>query len=158
MKCVFVMAGWFCVALVMWMLYFSHFFTSFSIGLRRICLCAEVRHLVFICSLLVGTDCVTDKYYWKLHPLECETHSFVLKFRWFIYYIHFLHLWCAQEPHLSNGIPGVYQTLSTSSGFVHCAGFTGRNMVDWKDQVSILNSFKQSQIVTTTSSTKIIQT
>ena len=41
-------------ALVMWMLYFSHFFTSFFIGLCRICLCAKLRiNLVFIiCSLL----------------------------------------------------------------------------------------------------------
>ena len=42
-------------------LYFSQFFTSFFLGLRRICLRAKVRHLVFIiCSLLVGIDCVTD--------------------------------------------------------------------------------------------------
>ena len=49
-------------ALVMRMLYFSHFFTSFFIGLRRICVHATVRTLVFIiCSLLAGIDCVTDK-------------------------------------------------------------------------------------------------
>ena len=61
----------------MWTLYFSHFFTSFPIGLCRICLPAEVCHLVFICSLLVGIDCVTD---WRLQSLEWKTHSFVLKF------------------------------------------------------------------------------
>ena len=49
-------------ALDMWMLYFSHFFSSFFIVIRRICLPAKVRKLVFIiCSLLVGIDCVTDK-------------------------------------------------------------------------------------------------
>ena len=49
-------------ALVMWTLYFSHFFTSFFVGLRRIFLRAKVRNLAFInCSLLVGIDCVTDK-------------------------------------------------------------------------------------------------
>ena len=42
---------------------FQPFLISFSIGLRRISLRAKARHLVFICSLLVGTDCVTDKYY-----------------------------------------------------------------------------------------------
>ena len=37
------------------------FLISFFIGVCRICLCAKVRNLVFIiCSLLVGTDCVTD--------------------------------------------------------------------------------------------------
>ena len=42
-------------------LIFGHFFTSFFIGLCRICLCAKVRNLVFTnCSLLVGIDCVTD--------------------------------------------------------------------------------------------------
>ena len=46
----------------MWMLYFSHFFTSFFTGLLRICLHAKVRDSVFIiCLLLVGIDCVTDK-------------------------------------------------------------------------------------------------
>ena len=41
---------------------FQSFFSSFFIGLRRICLRAKVRNLVFIiCSLLVGIDCVTDK-------------------------------------------------------------------------------------------------
>ena len=41
---------------------FSHSFTSFFIGLRRICLGAKVRNLVFMnCSLLVGIDCVTEK-------------------------------------------------------------------------------------------------
>ena len=34
-------------ALVMWTLYFSHFFKSFFIGLRRICLRAKVRNLAF---------------------------------------------------------------------------------------------------------------
>ena len=49
-------------ALDMWMLYFSHFFTSFSIVIRRICLPAKLRRLVFIiCSLLVGIGRVTDK-------------------------------------------------------------------------------------------------
>ena len=48
--------------LVMCMLCFSHFFTSFCICLRKICLQAKVHNLVFIiCSLLVGIDCVTDK-------------------------------------------------------------------------------------------------
>ena len=49
------------------------------IGLRRICLCAKVRNLVFIIfSLLVGIDCVTD----KLKPTFpwMKTRSFVLKF------------------------------------------------------------------------------
>ena len=46
----------------MWMLYFSHYFTSFVVGLRRICLRAKVHNLAFInCSLLVEIDCVTDK-------------------------------------------------------------------------------------------------
>ena len=45
--------------LVMQMLYFSHFFTSFFIGLRRICLRAKVPFIIR--SLLVGIDCVTDK-------------------------------------------------------------------------------------------------
>ena len=49
-------------ALVMCMLYVSHFFTSLFIGLRTICLRAKVQYLVFIiCSLLVGIDCLTDK-------------------------------------------------------------------------------------------------
>ena len=49
-------------ALVMSKLHFSHFFISFFIGLRRICLRAKARNLVFIiCSLLVGIDYVTDK-------------------------------------------------------------------------------------------------
>ena len=40
----------------------SFFFTSFFIGLRRICLRAKVHNLVFIsCSLLVGIDYGTDK-------------------------------------------------------------------------------------------------
>ena len=45
-------------ALVMRMLFFRHFFTSFFIGLRRICLRAKVHNLVFInySSLLVGID------------------------------------------------------------------------------------------------------
>ena len=48
-------------ALVMLTLYFSPFFTSFFIGLRRICLRAKVRSLVFIiCSSVVGIDCVAD--------------------------------------------------------------------------------------------------
>ena len=50
------------------MLYFSHvnaifqsIFTSFSIGLQKICLRAKVHDLIFIvCSLLVGIECVTD--------------------------------------------------------------------------------------------------
>ena len=42
------------------MIYFSHFFTSFFIGLRRICLRAKVHNLVFS-PFLVGIDCVTDK-------------------------------------------------------------------------------------------------
>ena len=37
-------------------------FTSFFIGLRGICLRAQVLNLVFIiCSLLVRIDCVSDK-------------------------------------------------------------------------------------------------
>lgn len=35
-----------------------------------------------------------------------------------------------QEPHHNSGIPGEFLILSTSSGFVLCAGFTGKNMVD----------------------------
>ena len=39
---------------------FQSFFQKFLTGLRRICLRAKVRNLVFIiCSLLVGIDCVT---------------------------------------------------------------------------------------------------
>ena len=49
-------------ALVTGMLYFSHIFTSFFIGLWGICLRVKVHNLAFInCSLLVGVDCVTDK-------------------------------------------------------------------------------------------------
>ena len=49
-------------ASVMGMLYFSHFFFFFFIGLRRICVRAKLCTLVFIiCSLLAGIDCVTDK-------------------------------------------------------------------------------------------------
>ena len=64
-------------ALVMWTLYFSHFFTSFFIGLRRICLRAKVRNLVFIiCSLPVGIDCVTGKlkatFSWMKSMLFCS--------------------------------------------------------------------------------------
>ena len=41
---------------------FQSFFQKFLTGLRRICLRAKVRNLVFInCSLLVGIDCVTGK-------------------------------------------------------------------------------------------------
>ena len=36
-----------CFALGMWTLYFSQFFISFFIGLRRICLRAKVRNLAF---------------------------------------------------------------------------------------------------------------
>ena len=39
---------------------FQPFFQKFLTGLRRICLRAKVRNLVFIiCPLLVGIDCVT---------------------------------------------------------------------------------------------------
>ena len=52
-------------ALVMWTLYFSHFFKKFLTGLRNaefVFLRAKVCILVFIiCPLLVGIDCVTDK-------------------------------------------------------------------------------------------------
>ena len=68
--------------LVMWTPYFRHFFTSFFIGLCRICLRVKVCNLVFIinfCSVFAGTDCVTDKY-WKLHFLEWKTHSSILNF------------------------------------------------------------------------------
>ena len=68
--------------LVIWTQYFSQFFTSFFKGLRRICSRAKVGNLVFIiCSLPVGTDCVTDKskgIEWKLHFLEWKTRSFVV--------------------------------------------------------------------------------
>ena len=48
-------------ALVMWTLYLTQFFTSISIGLRRIYLHAKELNLVFIfCSLVVGIDCVAD--------------------------------------------------------------------------------------------------
>ena len=60
-------------ALVMWTLYFyfSHFFTSFFIGLRRICLRAKVGNLVFIiCSLLEGPDGVTDKLTATFSPMK----------------------------------------------------------------------------------------
>ena len=40
----------------------SFFFTSFFVGLRRICLRVQVLNLVFIiCSVLVGIDCVSDQ-------------------------------------------------------------------------------------------------
>ena len=87
-------------ALVMWMLnsYFSHFFTSFFIGLCRICLHAKVRNVVFInCSLLVGIDCLTDKlkaalscmknmlFCPQIHSLECSKWHFrALKFQNFL--------------------------------------------------------------------------
>ena len=68
--------------LVIWTQYFSQFFTSFFKGLRRICSRAKVGNLVFIiCSLPIGTDCVTDKskgIEWKLHFLEWKTRSFVV--------------------------------------------------------------------------------
>ena len=51
--------------------YFSHFFTSFFIGLRRICLRAKVDNLVFIiCSLLEGPDGVTDKLTATFSPMK----------------------------------------------------------------------------------------
>ena len=68
--------------LVIWTQYFSQFFTRFFKGLRRICSRAKVGNLVFIiCSLPVGTDCVTDKskgIEWKLHFLKWKTRSFVV--------------------------------------------------------------------------------
>ena len=71
------------------MLYFSHvnaifqsIFTSFFIGLHKICLRAKVHDLIFIvCSLLVGIECVTDdksKVEWKLPFLEWKTGFLVL--------------------------------------------------------------------------------
>ena len=80
------------------MLYFSHLFTSFFIGLRRICLRAKARNLVFInCSLLVGNDCVTDKlkaalpcmkntlFCPQIQSLECSKWHFrALKFQNFL--------------------------------------------------------------------------
>ena len=61
---------------------FQSFFQKFLIGLCRICLRAKVHNLVFIiCSLLLGSDCVTDKlkatctFSWMK-----KTHSFILKF------------------------------------------------------------------------------
>ena len=80
------------------MLYFSHFFTSFFIGLRRICLRAKVCNLVFIiCSLIVGIDCVTDKltatFSWMKDTLFCpqiyfperwKSHFRALKFQNFL--------------------------------------------------------------------------
>ena len=70
------------------MFYFSHFFTSFFIVIRRICLPAKVRKLVFIiCSLLVGIDCVTDKlkvtFSWMKNTPFCpqiSPHFRALKF------------------------------------------------------------------------------
>ena len=58
---------------------FQSFLQKFLTGLRRTCLRAKVRNLVFIiCSLLVGIDCVTGKlkatFFWM------KTRSFVLKF------------------------------------------------------------------------------
>ena len=39
------------------------FFQTFLTGLRRICLRAKVRHLVFIiCPSLVGIDCVIGNF------------------------------------------------------------------------------------------------
>ena len=87
-----------CYALVMWMLYFSHFFTSFFIGLRRICLCVKSCNLVFIiCSLIVRIDCVTDKlkatFSWMKDTLFCpqiysperwKSHFRALKFQNFL--------------------------------------------------------------------------
>ena len=64
-------------ALLMWTLYITQFFTSFFIGLRRICLHAkELNLVVIICSLVVGIDCVADKseLEWKLRFLE-EKHA-----------------------------------------------------------------------------------
>ena len=63
-------------ALVVWTLYFSHFFTSFFIGLCRICLLAKVCNWAFIiCSLLAGIDCVIDKlkakFSWMKSMLFC---------------------------------------------------------------------------------------
>ena len=62
------------------MLYFSHFFTSFFIGLCWICLSAKVCNLVIIvCSLIVGIDCVTDKlkatFSWIKDMLFCPQIS-----------------------------------------------------------------------------------
>ena len=85
-------------AIVMWTLYFSNFFTSFFIGLHRICIRAKVRNLVFIIfSLLVGIDCVTD----KLKPTFpwMKTCSFVLKFNPQKAENHILGLWNVKISH-----------------------------------------------------------
>ena len=66
-------------ALVMWTLYFSHFFKSHFLGLRRIRLRAKVLNLVFIiCTLLAGIDCVTDKL--KARFSSMKNTLFCLKF------------------------------------------------------------------------------
>ena len=51
-----------------------------------------------------------------------------------------LYLW-PQVPHPSSGIPGEFQIRNINSGFARCAGFTGRSMVDLKDQVFICTFF-----------------
>ena len=51
-----------CFSLVNAINYFSYFFTSFFLGLHRICLRGKVLNLIFIiCPLPLGIDCVTDK-------------------------------------------------------------------------------------------------
>ena len=59
-----------------------------------------------------------------------------------VLYGNTLYLW-PQVPHPSSGIPGEFQIRNINSGFAHCAGFTGRSMVDLKDQVFICTFFSQ---------------
>ena len=61
--------------------YFSQFFPRFFVGLHRICLCANVLHVILnidICTLLVRIDCVALKHEWKLQFLRWKTCSSVL--------------------------------------------------------------------------------
>ena len=82
--------------LVMWMLYFSQFFPSFFIGLRRICLCTKVRNLDFIaCSVADRLKVEWISYIFmnekKNHALLCsiyspecwKSHFWALKFQTF---------------------------------------------------------------------------
>ena len=69
------------------------------------------------------------------HLLAFHTYGWVFIQSW-VLYGNTLYLW-PQVPHPSSGIPGEFQIRNTNSGFAHCAGFTGRSMVDLKDQVFI---------------------
>ena len=95
--------------LVMWILYFSQFFPSFFIGLRRICLCTKVRNLDFIaCSVADRSKVEWISYIFlnekKKHTLLCSIYSpeCVKSHFWALKFQTFFEGSCLQTP-VENG-------------------------------------------------------